>query len=160
MNRIGLPSVAGFTFFDPGVLRDNELILRLKDALMDVSGVEPIPTYRFQMVNDVSAETMGGLNLRIGTDENLVRNRGHIGFTVDGAYRGHGYAGRGCLLVLQLARNHGLGSLWITCDPDNMPSRRTCERIGARLVEVVSVPEGTEAYAAGARRKCRYELVL
>ena len=149
-----------FAFFDPGVLRDDELTLQLKDARVDVSGIEPIPTCRFQMVNSLSAATMGGLNLRIGTGENLVRYRGHIGFTVDAAYRGHGYAGRGCVLVLPLARKHGLSSLWITCNPDNMPSKRTCECIGARLVEVVSVPEGTEAYAAGAREKCRYQLDL
>jgi len=149
-----------FTFYDPGVLRDDDLTLRLNDARMDVSGVEPVPTYRFQMVNSVSTATMGGLNLRIGTRENLVRYRGHVGFTVDVAYQGHGYAGRGCLLVVPLARKHGLSSLWITCNPDNVASRRTCERIGARLVEIVPVPEGTEAYAAGARQKCRYELVL
>ena len=149
-----------FTFYDPGVLRDDELILQLKDAQLDASGIEPVPTYRFQMVNSVSTATMGGLNLRIGTGEYLVLYRGHVGFTVDVAYRGNGYAGRGCLLVLPLARKHGLSSLWITCDPDNTASRRTCERIGARLVEVVSVPEGAQAYTAGARQKCRYELIL
>ena len=149
-----------FTFYDPGVLRDDELVLQLKEAQMDVSGIEPVPTYRFQMVNSRSTATMGGLNLRIGTEEHLVRYRGHIGFTVDVAYRGNGYARRGCLLVLPLARKHGLSSLRITCDPDNTPSRRTCERIGARLIEVVSVPEQIQAYTAGAQQKCRYELIL
>jgi hypothetical protein len=31
-----------FTFYDPGVLRDDELMLQLKDAQMDASGVEPV----------------------------------------------------------------------------------------------------------------------
>ena len=35
---------------------------------------------------------------------------------------------------------HSLDRLWITCDPDNRASRTTCERLGAVLVEVVTVP--------------------
>jgi predicted acetyltransferase len=82
-----------FAFFDPGVLRDAELTLRLDEAVVDTSGWEPIPTYRFRMVNSESKRPMGGLNLRVGITENLTRYRGHIGFAVDISYRGRGYAG-------------------------------------------------------------------
>jgi tagatose 1,6-diphosphate aldolase len=63
-------------------------------------------------------------------------------------------------MLLPLARAHGLTTLWITCNPDNIASRRTCERIGARLVEVVDVPEGTPLYRRGERQKCRYCLEM
>jgi tagatose 1,6-diphosphate aldolase len=149
-----------FIFHDLGLLLDGDLRLELIEALVDVSGDEPIPTYRFRMLDHRSGDPMGGLNLRLGTSVNLLRYRGNIGFTVEPPYRGHGYAGCGCLLVLPLARRHGLASLWITCDTNNIASRKTCERIGARLVEVVDVPEGTEAFRRGARAKCRYELLL
>jgi tagatose 1,6-diphosphate aldolase len=149
-----------FTFFDPGFLVDRELQLRLEQTLLDTSGEETLPTYRFRMVNLTNLVEMGFINLRVGQGENLIRYRGHIGYGVNPEYRGHGYAARACCLLLPLSRRHGLNPLWITCNPDNIASRKTCERLGAQLVEVVTVPEGTEAYRAGARQKYRYRLGL
>lgn len=147
-------------FYDPSILVDGDLQLRLEQTVLDTSGEEALPTYRFRMVNAADLAEMGGINLRIGKGENLIRYRGHIGYSVDPQYRRHGYAARACLLLLPLARRHGINPLWITCNPDNIASRKTCERVGARLVEIVTVPEGTEAYRAGAREKCRYRLEL
>jgi tagatose 1,6-diphosphate aldolase len=42
--------------------------------------------------------------------------------------------------AVPLAVRHGLSELWITCNPDNIASRRTCEAAGAELVEVVDLP--------------------
>ena len=149
-----------FTFCDPGALGDGDLELRLEQTVMDTSGDEVLPTYRFRLVNVTDRVDMGGINLRIGNGENLVRYRGHVGYSVDPQHRGRGYAARACRLILPLAAHHGLSPLWITCDPDNVASRRTCERLGAKLIEIVTVPAGTEAYRAGARQKYRYRLDL
>jgi tagatose 1,6-diphosphate aldolase len=51
-------------------------------------------------------------------------------------------------------------ALWITCNPDNHASRRTCERLGARLVEIVPVPKTDPLYARGETEKCRYRIEL
>jgi tagatose 1,6-diphosphate aldolase len=61
---------------------------------------------------------------------------------------------------LPLLKTHGINPLWITCNPDNMPSRRTCEILGAELIEIVDLPTDTEMYRYGERRKCRYRLEL
>ncbi|MEZ4670788.1 MAG: hypothetical protein R3E39_23025 [Anaerolineae bacterium] len=65
-----------------------------------------------------------------------------------------------CRLLLPLALQHGLETLWITCNPDNLASRKTCDLIGAELVEIVDLPPDTDMYREGARQKCRYRLVL
>jgi len=148
-----------FVFCEPGVLVDGELRLLLAETLLDASGEEVLPTYRFRMVNATGVD-MGFINLRIGRGENLVLYRGHIGYGVDPEYRGRGYAARACRLLLPLASRHSLSPLWITCDPDNIASRKTCEHLGACLVEIITVPVETEAYRAGARQKCRYRLEL
>lgn len=149
-----------FAFHDPGVLIDGELQLQWIETQIDNSGEETLPTYRFAMVHFPQVIRMGFINLRIGHGANLMLYRGHIGYGVEPEFRGHGYAARACRLLLPLARRHGLDPLWITCNPDNIPSRKTCERLGAELVEIVNVPEDTEAYRAGARIKCRYRLDL
>ena len=57
--------------------------------------------------------------------------------------------------------NCGLrGDKQITTNPDNWASRRTCEIIGAEMVEIVDVPEYMEMYRQGDRQKCRYRLDL
>jgi len=147
-----------FAFINPGDLADDDVCLRLDATEIDASGEEPLPTYRFKMENSKTGEHMGFINLRIGFGSNTTLYRGHIGYGVDEPLRGHGYAERACRLVLPFALQHGLNPVWITCNPDNIASRRTCERLGAELVETITVPEGTEAYRAGARIKCRYRI--
>lgn len=139
---------------------DQNLLLLLHENGVDTSGEEPIPTYRFHLVHRETRAVMGGINLRVGQSDNLVLYRGHIGYHVAPDYRGNRYAERACRLLLPLAAQHRLDPLWITCNPDNLASRRTCENLGAVLVEILAVPQDTEAYRAGARTKCRYRLDL
>ena len=63
-----------------------------------------------------------------------------------------------CRLIIPLMRQHGFTEIWITCNPDDHPSRRTCERLGAELIEIVDLPSDHEMYKSGDRRKCRYRL--
>ena len=74
--------------------------------------------------------------------------------------RGRRYAERSCRLLFPLARAHGIKTLWITCNPDNFASRRTCERLGMRLIDTVPVPDTDPLYARGDRVKCRYRIEL
>lgn len=102
----------------------------------------------------------GTLSLRVGDDEELIRYWGHIGYGVFPPARGRHYAERACRLVLPLARRHGLRELWITCNPDNAASRRTCERLGATLIETVDIPADHPLRLKGETRKCRFRIAL
>ena len=145
-----------FRFLDPGPLSDGELELVLVETVPGDPSREWLPVYVFEM--RVGGQKAGGLNLRIGNIHNIVMYGGHIGYQVEPEYRGKHYAERACRLILPLAKAHGLNPIWITCNPDNIPSRRTCERLGAKLVEIVSLPEDNDMYLRGEREKCRYSL--
>ena len=112
------------------------------------------------MVLAATAARIGYISLRVGHTEHLVRYAGHIGYQVEPEHRGHRYAARACSLLGPLARRHGLETLWITVTPENAASRRTCEILGAEMVEIVDLPPHTDMYAKGERRKCRYRLGL
>ncbi len=45
-------------------------------------------------------------------------------------------------------------------NPENTPSRKTCERIGCELESIVPVPSPYRAVCAGAEYKCRYILIV
>ncbi|MDE2727613.1 MAG: GNAT family N-acetyltransferase, partial [Gemmatimonadota bacterium] len=83
-----------------------------------------------------------------------------IGYSVDPPYRGRRLAARSCLLILPLARAHGINPLWITCNPENTASRRTCEIIGSTLVETVPIPPTDPLYRWDTKWKCRYRVDL
>ena len=109
---------------------------------------------------DPPVRIAGTVGLRIGTTRDLELYYGHVGYNVFPPARGKHYAERACRLLLPVARAHGMTFLWITCNPDNRGSRRTCERLGAALVDVVTIPPGHSLYVRGERQKCRYRLEL
>lgn len=102
----------------------------------------------------------GGIGLRVGSTHAIEMYYGHFGYHVYPPARGFHFAERACRLLLPLAYRHGLKTLWITCNPDNYASRRTCERLGGRLVSIVPVPEDDPLYQRGEREKCRYRVDL
>jgi predicted acetyltransferase len=149
-----------FEFQDPGQLIDDDLELILVEKYPGDPTIGYVPAYRFKMTLVGQDEQIGNIELRVGNTEHIVMYGGHIGYRVDAKHRGHRYAARGCRLLLPLARTHGLKTLWITCNPDNIASKRTCEILGAELVEIVDLPEDTDMYQEGERQKCRYRLDL
>ncbi|MBX3014705.1 MAG: GNAT family N-acetyltransferase [Caldilineaceae bacterium] len=149
-----------FKFLDPGLLVDDELILQLVERDLGDPVREIAPSYRFKMTRLDRAVEMGRIDLRIGQMHNLLMYGGHIGYRVHSAYRGHHFAARAVQLLIPLARAHALGTLWITCNPDNWASRRSCELAGLELVEIVDIPPHIDMYYHGERQKCRYRLVL
>jgi predicted acetyltransferase len=150
----------GIRFHNPGKLIDGDLELILVEQYPGDLAKNYVPAYRFKMTLAGQDVEVGHFELRIGNTTDIVMYGGHIGYRVAPAHRGHRYAARACLLLLPLAKSHGLSTLWITCNPDNLASRKTCELAGARLIEIVDLPEDSEMYQGGDRQKCRYRLDL
>lgn len=149
-----------FPFANPGRLVDGELTLQLRERREAVPAKGYVPEYRFGMVHTVRGDELGHIELRVGHTFDLVQYSGHLAYGVGQAHRGHRYAARGCRLLLPLARHHGLSELWITCNPDNVASKRTCELLGATLIEIVDLPAYLDMYREGERQKCRYRVEL
>lgn len=152
--------VESFRFFEPGELTDQELRLDLVQKTPGNAALGYVPAYRFLMRVQGEIRPAGAIVLRAETNDRIALYRGHIGYEVYPPYRGHHYAMRACKLLLPLAKQHGLDPLWITCNPDNLPSRRTCELLGAEMVEIVDLPRDEEMFLMGERLKCRYRLLL
>ena len=81
---------------------------------------------------------------------------GHIGYHVNPAWRGHHYAWRACLLLKEEIRMSGKQSVVITCDTDNMPSRKTCEKLGCELERTAPVPDDIRMEYDMSSEKRRY----
>jgi tagatose 1,6-diphosphate aldolase len=149
-----------FQFLRNGSYVDGDLELVLKKTTPADPVKKYVPGYEFEMRNRGQAPKLGIIRLRIGRTRPLVGWCGHIGYEVDAKHRGQRYAARSCGLLFRLAYAHGLRTLWITCDPKNAASRRTCELAGGVCIETVRVPKGTEMHAEGKRHVCRYRFDL
>ena len=137
-------------------LKDDELVL--EPIEIAPHPVHKVPTCFFKMVHADSGEELGRINLRTRSSPHIELYAGYIGYAVEAAQRGHRYASRALRLLMPVASQFGIDPLWITCDPENLASRRTCELAGGELVEIVDVPATCIIYQSGHAKKCRYRL--
>ena len=136
-----------------------EVSLQLERLVYENKFIGRSPAYAFGIIQNSSEQRVGALSFRLGTSEYLMRYAGHIGYGIHASHRGNGYAFKATLLLRELALMHGFSSVRLTCNPDNIPSLKTLEKLGS-LVEVVSVPRHFELYRQGDRMKMVFEWVL
>ena len=141
---------AGYT------LEEAEIRLVLGACYPAEPAMDQVPAYSFHICVRCDGQRAGNITLRVGHNDYVDRYIGNIGYHVDFPYRGRKFAARACRLVRALALEHGMTMLWITCNPENIPSRRTCEIVGARYVETIAVPRDSDLYYRGDRLKRRY----
>lgn len=116
-----------------------------------------VPAYTFQLQNRLGHH-MGRIRLRVGWNEEIIKYAGQVGYAVEPAFRGHHYAEAACRQIVPLARRHGMEQLWITCQPDNIASRRTLERLGAEYAGILDVPPAYPLDTGLVRRKMCFRL--
>jgi predicted acetyltransferase len=146
-----------FEFFATDVLQDSDLRVVLVECQPAETNAWHVPAYLFRLQMD-SGEYIGRIRLRVGWNDAIIKYAGQIGYAVEPAFRGRRYAERACRLILPLARRHGLDPLWITCQPDNVASRRTLERLGAHCIGIFDVPDAYPLDAGLERKKMCFQL--
>lgn len=118
---------------------------------------EMLPFYYWNIYNgDIP---VGKISLRIGQNFHSYYN-GNIGYEIDKAYRGCGYAYIACCMILKAAKAHNMDNLIITCDESNIASYKTIEKLGAELIEICNVPKEYFAWREGMEKQKIYKLKL
>lgn len=84
---------------------------------------------------------IGRIVLRHHLNDFLRRFGGHIGYEVRPSRRREGHGTRMLALLLDEARAMGLAKLMLTCDADNIGSRRIIEANGGQLEGIHEWPE-------------------
>lgn len=139
-------------FFDTDFLKNEEIQLILERTADGDPVKNWVPAYYFDIC-DSNGIKMGVCDLRIGHNDMLYYG-GNIGYRIDEEFRGHHYAGKACRLLFELAKKHGLQYVIITCNPDNFPSRKTCEYAGGTLLEIAELPLDNDMRSRGETEKC------
>lgn len=141
------------------LLTDGELDLKL-EAKTDANEEKGyVPAYKYRITLHNIDDTIGHIDIRIGYNENTYYG-GNIGYMIEEAYRGHNYAAKSCSIIKEVAASHGMNKIIITCNPNNIPSRKTCVKAGYMLKEIVDLPPHNDLYKEGERQECIYELII
>ncbi len=138
----------------PETLSSGNVTLRFVRIMPGDTSRGFVPWYHLRIVTPDGSDA-GHINFRVGDTEHVRLAAGHIGFEVHELFRGHGYALQACRALAPFVRSVS-GSITVTCDPDNIASRRTLEKLGATFIDEVDVPRGDPHYERGSRRKLRY----
>ena len=141
-------------------LANDEIYLEIYQML-DGNGDNP-PTYRFCIKTIDDNNIVGRCSFRVGDNTNRhIKYGGNIGYDIDEAYRGSKYSLKACKLLLILAKQHDMKSVYITCDPENKASRKICELLGANFVAILDLPEDDYNYINNGRTQhCVYEIEI
>lgn len=90
-------------------------------------------TMLFAFVGD---DLVGRVSIRHELNAFLLEVGGHIGYAVRPAFRRRGYATEILRQSLETAGGLGIEQVLVTCDVDNVGSRRTIERCGGVLEDI------------------------
>lgn len=107
-----------------------ELLEYVKDNLPN--GFDPYWIYLII----VNQQEVGRIVLREGDDYSRYFD-GHISYHIEEEYRGHHYSYQACLLLRKyIDKDHVI----ITCDPQNIASKKIIERLGCEFIERKLIP--------------------
>ena len=118
-----------------------------------------IPLYYYDTIRKNDSVTVGKISIRIGNNIHSNYN-GHIGYEIFKEYRGNGYAYSASLMVLDVARFHGMDFIYLTCDESNVASYKTIEKLGAELVELCDAPREYFGWREGMEKQRVYKFYL
>lgn len=148
-----------FTFLDAGDLASDEIRLSLRSTETNDPGMNHCPCYHFD-IQTISGDNLGLIRLRIGNGDKELQYLGHIGYDVIPKFRGNKYSAKAVDLITPFATRHGIETLWINCEHNNIASKKICQGLGCEFVETVEIPKNDATYADGLRLLSRYRLVI
>ncbi|QUH27658.1 GNAT family N-acetyltransferase [Vallitalea guaymasensis] len=115
----------------------NEFIKDLLDSSKGINIPEGwIPCSSFWLVDDVG-EVIGVIRIRHSVDSEFLQMIGHIGYEIKSTHRNKGYGSKLLELGLVEARKLGLEEVIITCNENNIGSRKIIEKFKGKYIKSI-----------------------
>ncbi|HUD08958.1 MAG TPA: GNAT family N-acetyltransferase [Candidatus Saccharimonadales bacterium] len=122
-----------------GKLIDGDLELRFLEKRKVMILKSCAWEFVFEMYLLDTNQKIGAIRLRLKLTPDLEEYGGHVEYEVDKKFRGNNFAARSFTLLLPLFRKIKINPIIITCDPTNIASIKTIEKIGGKLVSAKNI---------------------
>lgn len=120
--------------------RFDEYLKILRQAETDpLAGMAP--SSQFWLIS-ADQRYLGDVDIRHCLNDSLRRFGGHIGYKIRPSERRKGYGALICRLGIEKARKRQIGDILITCDDDNIGSRKIIEANGGVLRDKIDNGRG------------------
>ena len=117
------------------------LLTRLSDASDGKEVPENFVPHTTYWTVATAGEIVGVANLRHRLNDFLLREGGHIGYSIRPSLRGRGLATRQLALAVEAAGRRGIQRVLVVCERDNPASARVIEKNGGRMDSEVTSEE-------------------
>jgi len=118
--------IAGGTGIDEYVYSD--WLEKLKTGkIKETCRKDRVPAHTFFLVRSSDNRIIGMINIRHELNEYLLREGGHIGYSIRNSERQKGYATKMLELGLQKCLDLGIEKALVTCDKNNIGSAKTIQ---------------------------------
>lgn len=98
-----------------------------------------VPSSELWLMDD--GEFIGAMSIRHRLNDFLKEFGGHVGYAIRPSKRGHGYGTMGLSLALDFLKERGVTRVFVTCDDDNLASKKIIESNGGVLQDTVEIPQ-------------------
>lgn len=96
-----------------------------------------VPSHTYWLIDD--QRVIGIVNIRHYLTPALEKRNGHIGYSIRPSEQKKGYGTELLRLALQKAKELGIHRALLTCDENNLGSRRIIEKNGGELQDIIEV---------------------
>lgn len=125
-------------FFLKNITDYKKLVKELEDSSNGiVANKNYVPGTCFVALNEEN-KIVGVGSLRHCLNENLKKHGGHIGYSVVPSERKKGYGTEILRLLIEEAKKLGIEKILVTCDEDNIASKKVIEKNGGVLENKVN----------------------
>lgn len=137
------------------IIKGDTLTLKLIETCVGDDRI--IPFYYYEVYLNSKSSAIGKISIRIGHNEHSYFN-GNVGYEIDEAFRGNGYAKTAVMMTYSVARFHGMTHLIISCDEDNYSSKRVINKLGGIHIETILPPKNYVFYYEGIPKHSIYRI--
>lgn len=110
-------------------------LLLLEDYKNTIPSSSKVPARTYFLIRESDDKIIGMMNIRLSLNDKLRKSGGNIGYSIRPVERKKGYNKINLYLGLLICKKYGIENVLLTCDKENIGSKKTMEALGGKFIK-------------------------